>query len=86
MELLAGDPEPSGRLADRQSQRRENVFAHHLARMDRGTPGWAFDVVSGHANHLPSVVLLKIDLCDFIARPFERDAPRAVDVNAVALR
>ena len=83
VELLTRDPKPPGRLADRQAQGWEHILAHDFARMNGGAAQRTFDVILSHAVSL--MVLLKVNSAYLVIFPFERDAPRAVDVNAVAL-
>src|SRR5918992_250337 len=81
MQLLTRNAQPPRGLTDRQPERREDVFPHDLTRMDRRTPQRALNGILFH--HPTSMILFQIDPQRLALRPFEGDAPWAVDVNTV---
>jgi len=83
MQGLSRDVQSTGGFGDAELERRQNVFAQQRARMRRGTAGIALGDMFGHVS---SVILLEVDPQRIAVKPFERDTPGSVDVQAVAGR
>src|SRR4029453_4311644 len=81
MQLLTRNAQPPRGLADRQPERRKDVFTHDFTWMDRRAPQRALNDILLH--DFTSMILFQIDPQRIALFPFECDAPWAVDVNTV---
>ena len=73
---LAGNAQVTGEGADRHArQAGQHIFPKDGSGMGRYT----------FTHHSPLVIILKIKLNGVLTPPFEGDAPRTVDMYAVAL-
>ncbi len=85
MKRLARYAELAGRLTDGKTERRKDILTQDSARMRRPPrqPIGNFRLVH---DVLSSMVLFEVNVPRVALTPFERDAPRTVDVQAIALR